>query len=366
MKKIMFSLFAVLVLCLSAMPVFAEEALYTLTVNEESTTGFYVEGIKYEATVGDATNTSCGIIINGKLAWVNEGAKATVNGLALSIDSAEEVADGPSRCTVTFFGDSIWGDIPIILVVDDKAPASDVVTIVDIATELESDHNLDSTGKLNSEVTKSYLKDKVTMFVYYSKAVVIVDDNAPAIHVMIAQDMAAMIKQMKGIEADVILVSEVPSDDLREIFAPVEEEEEDEETDYDLGAYPKMFASLPDNSRYISVGDKAPASDVVGAVDIATGLKAAGIEVGPAMLDFEVKNYYDNNIAVGNPCNNDVSDKLMGRPEPCTKGLKDGVGQIRLKRFYDNYQVIVTGYSDLDVRKASKVLANFDDYNLDG
>lgn len=537
MKKFMISLFMVLMLCVSAVPAMAEHALYTLTINEDSTTSFYINGIQYEAQVADTTDTECGIMINGNTAWVNEGATTIVDGLTLSINSAVEVADGPSYCSVTFFGNSVWGDIPIILVVDDKSPAEDVITIVDIATELESDHNLDSTGKLNSEVTKSYLNDKVTMFVYYGKAVVIVDDDAPAIYVMIANDMAAMIKQMKGIEADVILVSEVPSDDLREIFGETEEgldfsdcdrvidlgegesynyqgvefevkdinvfydeskvtikmldsgltyektyggkiivdgvtiiigetlahtstgeyavelclnyEEPDHipctdsdggrnyyvrghtigfqtqaapgyqnvdiwdkcakddgydssyddklfeyscrdnyfdsetytcpygcsngaclqkpyESDYDLGAYPKMFADLPDHSRYVVVGDQAPASNVVGAVDILTGLKDAGIEVGPAMLASEVSNVYDNFISVGNPCNNDVSDKLMGRPEPCTKGLADGIGQIRLKRLYDNYQIVVTGYSELDVRKASKVLANFDDYNLYG
>ena len=135
----------------------------------------------------------------------------------------------------------------------------------------------------------------------------------------------------------------------------------------DLSNFPNM---LVDNKKFFGifvVGDTSPAEDVISAIDIATGIKNAGPAVEPAKLASEIDDPLDMNIvSIGNPCNSEVSARLMGHPEPCLKGFKEGEGVIRLYNYRDNVQILVAGYSNQDTRKAAKVLANWEDYDLKG
>lgn len=101
-------------------------------------------------------------------------------------------------------------DTDYVFVVDDQGPAEDVITIVDAMKHF----NLNTqTAKLNSEVTKADLKNKVTVFVYYDEAVIFFEDDVSRDDYTFASDLSIYLKQ-KGIPATFKSVSDVTSDDL--------------------------------------------------------------------------------------------------------------------------------------------------------
>ena len=144
----------------------------------------------------------------------------------------------------------------------------------------------------------------------------------------------------------------------------------------DLSNYPNMFISDNKFNGVLVVGDKAPTEDVLSAVDIATSIQYEGketttgiakIEVGTAKLASEITDPLKLNIiSVGNPCTNAISAQLMGNPAYCTKGFTKNEGLIKLYNYNGYAQILVAGYSKVDTRKAARVLANWDDYNLRG
>ena len=87
-----------------------------------------------------------------------------------------------------------------------------------------------------------------------------------------------------------------------------------------------------------------------------------------AMLASEVGNIQNvNSVLVGGPCANAVTAELMGNPEVCTEGFVEGKAMIRaIEHANGNVAIIVAGMTALDTRRAAKVLARWDDYNLAG
>lgn len=146
--------------------------------------------------------------------------------------------------------------------------------------------------------------------------------------------------------------------------------------DFDLSDYPEMFIKDEKFNGIIVVGQSAPALDVISATDIAVSLqyaiieesnKIVPIEVGAVKIDNEVADpLHQNIITIGTPCVNSVTAQLMGNPENCI-GMFD-IGDGLLKLYYNNgyYQLVVTGYSKEDVRRAAKVLAEYYKYDLRG
>jgi len=116
------------------------------------------------------------------------------------------------------------GDVPysdVVFVVDDTAPASDVVLMIKLIDEVESTklsgYNLP--GKLNSEVEMGDLKGKLTVMIYYKEARIIVGDQSPAEQVILAVDIVSILKTGFGINpGQAILSSKVKSDDLTKLF----------------------------------------------------------------------------------------------------------------------------------------------------
>ncbi len=92
------------------------------------------------------------------------------------------------------------------------------------------------------------------------------------------------------------------------------------------------------------------------------------IEVGAAKLASEVSDVTaQNSIVVGGPCANTAAATLMGNPADCTEGFEEGKAMIKLyENANGNVALLVAGYSALDTRRASVVLANFADYKLTG
>lgn len=136
---------------------------------------------------------------------------------------------------------------------------------------------------------------------------------------------------------------------------------------------------IVDNYRdsRIVVGAIAPASDVVGAIDIATALnneialRYGSGSMATAKLDTEImpNPFMYNLISVGNSHNNQVTNLLEGNPNPWDAGLPDEKGVIKFYRPNKAHIALVaTGKTELDVRRATSVLADFKNpnYNLNG
>jgi len=138
----------------------------------------------------------------------------------------------------------------------------------------------------------------------------------------------------------------------------------------DLSYYPSQYFASGAFDGKIVVGQIAPTSDVVAAIDIAASLQNGSngtFPVGIAVLDVDVPNpYILNLISVGNPCNNKVTAKLMGNPDHCLQGFSAGHGIIKLFSNNGKTQIVVAGYGNDDTLVTARVLADYDDYQLKG
>jgi len=91
------------------------------------------------------------------------------------------------------------------------------------------------------------------------------------------------------------------------------------------------------------------------------------IDVGSTKFDSEVDSVSAQNvIAVGGPCVNTVSADLLGNPADCTAGFEVGKAMVKLFANGDNVALLVAGFTGEDTRAASKVMANYEDYDLSG
>jgi len=133
----------------------------------------------------------------------------------------------------------------------------------------------------------------------------------------------------------------------------------------DLSNYPELFVLGKQFNAYFVVGGNAPAIDNLAITDISDSFTKAGyIVINAAKLDSELNNpLHSNLIVIGKPTENDVTNLLFGG---VTSSLKQGEGMIKLFENYGYVQMLVTGYSAEDTRKAAKVLQNYKDYSLSG
>jgi len=146
----------------------------------------------------------------------------------------------------------------------------------------------------------------------------------------------------------------------------------------DLSDYPNMFIQDNGFNGILVVSDTAPADDVIGITDIASSLQyttepsgtseggttVTKIEVGTTKLASQVTNPDAHNLILVGMLKRDSykGNHLIDR---YYSGNPSG-GLIKLIRNGDNYVLIATGDSTINVREATKVLANYGDYNLDG
>lgn len=105
----------------------------------------------------------------------------------------------------------------------------------------------------------------------------------------------------------------------------------------------------------------------VGAVVSSSGAGAVQfqqIQVGTAKLDSDISDVTAQNLlVVGGPCANSVASTLMGSPADCAAGFQEGEAMLKLfEQTNGNVALLVAGYSAMDTRRASKVLANYKDY----
>ena len=83
------------------------------------------------------------------------------------------------------------------------------------------------------------------------------------------------------------------------------------------------------------------------------------LPVGIAKLASQVSDLTKlNAIVVGGPCVNPIAAKLLGNPEPCTKGFEKGKATLRLfDSSSGNTALLVAGYAADDTWRASRALA---------
>ncbi len=149
-----------------------------------------------------------------------------------------------------------------------------------------------------------------------------------------------------------------------------------------MGAYVnwKTVSNDPDSLDidYPVNGQRLPIVAVTapGATVTATTASEAGqvvyyettpIAVGTAKLASEVTDIkVQNAIVVGGPCANAAAAALMGNPASCTAGFTEGKAMVKLFENGGNVAVLVAGYSAMDTRRASRVLANYQSWQDKG
>ncbi len=91
------------------------------------------------------------------------------------------------------------------------------------------------------------------------------------------------------------------------------------------------------------------------------------IEVGAAKLASEITSVVAQNlIVVGGPCANSVASQLLDNPANCAEGFEEGKAILKLVENGEYVALLVAGYSADDTRRATAVLANYEDYALAG
>jgi len=109
----------------------------------------------------------------------------------------------------------------------------------------------------------------------------------------------------------------------------------------------------------------------VGATVVGGGMGGASkkIEVGTAKLASEVASLSaQNTVIVGGPCANEKAAEFLGVTQAtCAEGAPEAnTAVIKLKEYGDYVAMLVNGYDAIDTRRASRVLANYGDYDLSG
>ena len=91
------------------------------------------------------------------------------------------------------------------------------------------------------------------------------------------------------------------------------------------------------------------------------------IDVGAARLASEVQDIKaQNTILVGGPCANAAAATIMGNPADCVAGFEPGTGKVELfEHLNGNVAMLVAGYSALDTRTATSVIADYKRYKED-
>lgn len=126
----------------------------------------------------------------------------------------------------------------------------------------------------------------------------------------------------------------------------------------------------PDEYRFAQAFIGEAEAAITSAGGLIEAVEIQQIPVGSAKLDRDISDVgAQNMVVVGGPCANSVAAALMGNPADCAEGFKEGEGIIKLfEASSGKVAVLAAGYSAMDTRRATRVLANYKDYaaNLKG
>lgn len=120
-----------------------------------------------------------------------------------------------------------------------------------------------------------------------------------------------------------------------------------------LKEFPYFLSENGVFNGYIIVGDNAPASDVIAATDIATGMQTAGVNISTntTKLASEIPNLDKNAILIGRAYDNPL---IYPGEVP---GLAAGEGYLGLQKQNGLYRLVVSGVQPVDIRKAGRILS---------
>lgn len=113
----------------------------------------------------------------------------------------------------------------------------------------------------------------------------------------------------------------------------------------------------------------APVSATVRSTSTGGAVSLQRIEVGTARLASEVGAFtQQNTIIVGGPCANAKAAEFLGvsQAECMDAAPEVNTAVIALKEYGDRVALLVNGRDALDTRRAARVLANYQDYDLSG
>jgi hypothetical protein len=120
---------------------------------------------------------------------------------------------------------------------------------------------------------------------------------------------------------------------------------------------------------YVTAGAiTTTSSEGVGAGTVET-TEIVRVDVGAAVLASKVVNSIEDNnlIVVGGPCANVVAASLSGNPANCAAGYETGKAKLKLfEHANGKVALLVAGASADDTTRASKVIAKYDAYDLEG
>lgn len=132
----------------------------------------------------------------------------------------------------------------------------------------------------------------------------------------------------------------------------------------DLSQYPAPFVSAGSFNAQIIAGSTAPATDSLAATDIALALQ----QVSGTQIRAGLEDEYDsskNAILIGLPCQNPILASVLGTTA-CDFGLPEGTGYLKFVEKNGITNLIVSGKTAADTRRAARALANYRSYGLTG
>jgi len=133
------------------------------------------------------------------------------------------------------------------------------------------------------------------------------------------------------------------------------------------GAYIDFYYPKVETSYHVFFMPSGATTSTTAAGQTLTYYEYNKIGLGAAKLASEITNPAAQNlIVVGGPCANSVAAQLKGNPEDCAAGYEPGKAIIELIENGDKVALLVAGYSGEDTRRATAVLANYQDYSLSG
>jgi len=160
-------------------------------------------------------------------------------------------------------------------------------------------------------------------------------------------------------------------------FGPEDNDNEDDSSSW-YATEKGTLVELDEDNKWLKV--QHPEEDVYGNVFVAplaasaVGGLAGGstsdqvnpFSVGLAVLDADAEGMSKNMLVIGGPCANTVAAGLMGNPEDCAEGFEEGKAMLKYFDRNGKDALLVAGYSAEDTMGASRVLADFEDYDMSG
>lgn len=157
----------------------------------------------------------------------------------------------------------------------------------------------------------------------------------------------------------------------------------EEDSDYDVLVSLVGTKVTVDSQNQNSVVVEMPKAEVYGNVFVAPIVATLGagsssstytlskLNVGAAKLDSEISSASaDNLIVIGGPCANKVAAQVLGVTYPAcgeASGIAQDTGMIKaVAQSSGKVALVVAGWEAIDTRRATRVLANYDQYALSG